>query len=123
MGEMREIFDAYKAEMKKQREENYARATAAYKQAQELAFKNDFFLHKHSPWHFSLTWKPKGYAVWLYNLYPANQRIYIDPHHKGPFLHVARPWTIMDVVMAAVREAKPAPERITDEIEKSIGVI
>lgn len=120
MGDMKEIFDAYKAATKERKDENYAHATVAYDQAQELAFKNGFFLHKHTHWHFSLTYKPKGYAVWRHDLYPSSQLIRID---KGPYLHVAKPWTLMDVVIAAIREAKPAPDRIVNEIEKEIGVI
>ena len=123
MGDMREVFDEYNVKRKKQQEENYARATTAYNQAQELAFKNGFFLHKHSPWHFSLTYKPKGCAVWLWNLYPANQRIYNDPNFKGPFLEVAKPWTLLDVVAAAIIKSHPAPERIVNEIQKSMGAI
>ena len=117
MGEIREWFDEYSAAKKKERDENYQRALSTYEQAQELAHLNGFELQKHSPWHFILAYKPKGHTTWLYNLYPANQRIYTDPHHRGPFLEIAKPWTFLDVVCAAMRKAKPKKE-----LQKSIGV-
>lgn len=39
----------------------------------------------------------------IYNLYPSTQRIYSDPNHRGPFLKVKKPWTLLDVVKAAVK--------------------
>lgn len=118
MGEMREMFDGYKAEQKRRKDENYKKSMAVYEQAQELGHENGFFLQKHSPWHFTLTYKVRGYTKWIYNLYPSNQRIYNDPEHRGPFLVLQKPWTLLDAVMAAIREAKPAPERIVNELEK-----
>jgi len=118
MGEMTEGWDAYKAAQKQRKDENRRKSMATYEQAQELAHENGFSLQKHSPWHFVLTYKPKGFAVWIYNLYPSNQQIYTDPNHRGPFLKIARPWNFLDVVVAAIREAKPVPERIVNELEK-----
>ena len=60
----------------------------------------------------SLLQMPAGYHLQLicygenhehiYNLYPSTQRIYIDPKHRGPFLKVKKPWTLLDVVKAVV---------------------
>jgi len=111
-------WSEWNAEKKRRKDENYKESMKVFQQAQELAHKNGFELHKHSPWHFALSYKPKGFTVWLYNLYPSNQRIYNDPNFRGPFLQLQKPWTLLDVVSTAIFAAVPAPERIVNELEK-----
>lgn len=108
-------WEEHKSELKKQKEQNHQRSMEVLEQAKELARENGFSLIRHSPWHFALVYKR-----WIYNIYPANQRIYVDPKRKGPFLEVTRPWTLLDVVTAAICAAKPASERIVQEIEKKV---
>jgi len=40
----------------------------------------------------------------IYNLYPTTQRIYTVPKHRGPFLQIPKPWTVLDVVKAVVKK-------------------
>lgn len=98
--------DEYNAETKKRKAENYKNSMRLFEQAKKLAEANGFELNKRSPWHFSLKYKVRGYTKWLWSLYPSNQRIYTDPHYRGPFLKLTKPWTLLDVVCAAMREAK-----------------
>jgi len=57
-------------------------------------------LIQYSSIHYSLRSIRHG---WLTNVYPSNQRIYADPHAKGPFLGpFANEWTLLDVVRTAI---------------------
>lgn len=105
-------WDKYKADQKKQREENHAQAMATFDSAKELARVNGWTLAKHTEWHFSLS--SENYR---YNLYPSNQRIYADPKHRGPFLKVSKPWTFLEVVSSAIIKSQVAP--IQKGMEKS----
>jgi len=40
----------------------------------------------------------------IYNLYPTTQKIHIDPRHRGPFLQIQKPWTVLDIVKAVVKK-------------------
>ena len=55
-------------------------------------------LRKHAP-----TATRPGNVEWILNLYPGKSRIYSDPNKPGPFLRVKAPWTLCDVVRAAVQ--------------------
>lgn len=93
-------FDRYNADLQKQKTKNYERAIATFEGAKSLAEVNGFILCQHSHWHFALIHPANERQI--YNLYPNNQRIYIDPKNKGPFLKVPSPWTFLDVVSAAI---------------------
>lgn len=53
-------------------------------------------------YHFQLICYGEDYE-YIYNLYPSTQRIYTDSKHRGPFLRISKPWTVLDVVKAAVK--------------------
>lgn len=74
-----------------------------FDEAVKLAEANSCSLQqKPAVYHFQLTCYPDRRWVRIYNLYPSTQRIYSDPKHRGPFLEVKRPWTLLDVVKARV---------------------
>lgn len=52
--------------------------------------------------HFQLICFNENSPEYIYNLYPSTQRIYADPKHRGPFLNIKMPWTLLDVVKAKV---------------------
>ena len=102
-------WDEYNAEKRRQKAENYNKSMAIFEEAQKLAAANGFELaRRSSPWHFTLTYKIRAYTKWLYNIYPSNQRIYVDPNFKGPFLKLTKPWTLLEVVNAAISQVKDA---------------
>lgn len=113
-------WDEWKAAEKERKDENYRKSLAVFEQAQELAHKNGFQLHRHSPHHFALIYKVRGYTKWLWNLYPSNQRIYTDPHFRGPFLELQKPWTLLDAVSAAIIQTQLPSKRIMKELEKIV---
>ncbi len=87
------------------------RRKRAHLQASEDVFDEAVELARESG-SCSLQQMPGGYHFQLfcygenhdhiYNLYPSTQRIYADPKHRGPFLKVKMPWTVLDVVKAVV---------------------
>lgn len=110
-------WDEYKAEQKKEREENHSRAMKHCDIAQKLAAVNGFSLVQHSTWHFSLTCIRYGKLQWRINLYPSNQRVWADRKcGKAPFLRLPSPWTFLDVVSAAIIQVHPTPKKLLDAI-------
>lgn len=74
-----------------------------FNEAVGLANANECILQRMpASYHFRLICYPGRRWVRIYNLYPSTQRIYSDPKHRGPFLEVKRPWTLLDVVKARV---------------------
>lgn len=86
------------------KKQNYDRAMSTFEDAQRLATANSMDLVQHgSPWHFSLTCLKNGRRIWLYNIYPSKQRIWVNPKFKGPYLNLPRPWTFLDIVNAVIK--------------------
>lgn len=102
---MSEVVDGFRAEKEFRRQagrRNRSVSTRAFHKARDLAAKNGMVLRRHTEAHYSLRTHD---AAW--NLYPGNQRIYVDKAHRKttPFLHVdAHPWSLLDVVKAAVEQ-------------------
>ena len=75
-------------------------------EAVALAYANNCALQRmparYPRYHFQLICFDGSGSEYIYNLYPTVQRIYSDPKHRGPFLKVNRPWTLLDVVKAKV---------------------
>jgi len=103
---MSDIVDGFRA-MKEMRQKDGQRNrsvnTRAFHDARNLAAKNGMVLRLHTSAHYSLR---AGDAHW--NLYPGNQRIYVDKAHRKttPFLNVPgrHPWTLLDIVKAAIAQ-------------------
>lgn len=92
----REEIDAY-------RKKNLDRANQTLAEASNLAKVNGWKLTAKINYHFQLIHLKEG---WVYDLYPGNQRIVIDPEHNGKFLPVEKPWTFIDVVKLAIEKNK-----------------
>lgn len=102
MSDIVEGFRAMDEYRKREGRSNRAVNTRAFHDARNLASSNGMILRLHTSAHYSLRTHE---AAW--NLYPGNQRIYVDKAHRKttPFLHVpATPWTLLDVVKAAIAQ-------------------
>lgn len=85
------------AEAKQRRQ----RAAEEFPDLVELAAQHGLTLVKRSESHYQLL--PVG-ARWLLNIYPGNCRLYHDPNiERSPFLHLPTPWTLRDVLEAAIK--------------------
>lgn len=95
-------YDQYNQEKAAEKKANSEASMAVFKEACDLAESNDWILTAKSNIHFQL--KQFNRNV-LYNIYPSNQRIYVDDKHKknSRFLNVPTPWTILDVVKKAIK--------------------
>ncbi len=78
-------------------------ALEQFKQAGRLAGEHGLILMQRTNIHYQLA--PRD-GKWLLNIYPSNRRLYHDPHKRGPYLRVPENWTLLDVVKAAIEEAK-----------------
>ena len=89
----------------KQRKQKHTQASEdIFEEAVGLAYANGCVLErKHARYHFQLICFNEGRPDYIYNLYPSTQRIFSDPKHRGPFLKVNKPWTLLDVVREAVK--------------------
>jgi len=67
-----------------------------FEAARAYAAHRGMELKRCTAWHYQLI-----VNTWIYNLYPTNHRIYIDPKRRGPFLKVKRDWSFGDVIDAA----------------------
>lgn len=86
-------------------ERKLRRILSTFDEASDMAYDAGIDLAQRAECHYQL-WVYQSHEplrFWLYNLYPGTQRIYADPHHKGPFLHLPNPWSFLDVVKAAVK--------------------
>lgn len=109
-------YDAYTAAVRKEKEVNCGRALASFTEAQKLAKVNGLDLVQHSPWHFSLTCIEDGKRQWRANLYPSNQRIWVDKKCGKIFLDVSKPWNFLDVVSAAIIKTQIPPKELLDQL-------
>lgn len=96
----------YTAAEQAAKETRREQAGAVFPKARDIAKKKGFTLIQRSASHYQL----RG-GRWLINLYPGNQRIYIDRQKQNvPFLQVPTPWTILDVIEAASKAIKTEGE-------------
>lgn len=98
-------FDDLQKSIKQRKQRNIQASVDVFDEAFALAYANGFVLErKRGCYHYQLTWfGGEEDEEYIYNLYPTTQRIYADPHHRGPFLNLKKPWTVLDVVKAAVK--------------------
>ena len=102
MSELGGDFRAMKEHRQKRGRVNRAKSSSSYIQAARLASEHGMTLTKHSESHYALAAGPA-----LYNIYPGNQRIYVDDAHRqySRYLlrHLKKPyWTLVDVVRAVL---------------------
>lgn len=99
---MTEIIDyeAHKQQKKRTGKERRERSESQFDLAQTVASQHGMTLERHTDVHYTL-WGPD--RTWQKHIYPGNQRLYA-PDRNGPFLSVKNPWTLLDVVKAAVRK-------------------
>lgn len=75
---------------------------STFDDAQQLARINEMQLTRPSDGCFQLRHLRHG---WIINMYPRHNggspRMFHDPHHRGPFLDLPDPWTLLDAVRAA----------------------
>jgi hypothetical protein len=93
-------YDQFNKDQAAYKAANLEASMKTYQEAVDLAVKNGWTLFQANTYHFQLCHLVKG---WLYNLYPSKQRIYADPNHRGGFLNVTKPWTLLDVVNEAIK--------------------
>jgi len=93
--------------IKQRKQANLQSSEDVFDEAVEFAYANLCVLQRMpAGYHFQLLCFDGIYETlpeYIYNLYPSTQRIYSDPKHRGPFLKVKKPWTLLDVVKAAVK--------------------
>lgn len=89
-----------------QRKQAHLRASEdVFDEAAGLAHANlCLLLRMPAGYHYQLICYNGSGGEYIYNLYPSTQRIYSDPKHRGLFLKVKKPWTLLDVVKAAVKK-------------------
>lgn len=86
-----------KKAIKRERRES---ATGDFREASTLAAQNGLTLTRKSETHYQLTSK----SGWLMNVYPGNCRLYHDRNRPAaPYLRVPSPWTLADIVRAAIK--------------------
>jgi len=105
----------YEKERRAERTENRQQALHDYREAAQLANRNNLVLRQCSEVHYQLRAFRDGKVAWLYNLYPGNRRIWQDPRFKGPFLRLPAAWTLTDVVRAVAREQQRQFQNIKPE--------
>jgi hypothetical protein len=89
------------------KQKNRQASEDVFKEAAILAAANLCALNRMpNDYHFQLIKINGDKPDYIYNLYPSTQRIYSDPKHRGPFLQIPKPWTILDVVKALVKDRK-----------------
>lgn len=91
--------------LKNQRKRAHLQASEdTFDEAVEFARESGACLLLRMPagYHFQLICYGENHEH-IYNLYPSTQRIYSDPKHRGPFLQIPQPWTLLDVVKAVVK--------------------
>ena len=71
-------------------------ASFQFKDASALANRTDMSLEQHTRFNYTL----RGIG-WEWSIYPGTQRLYTSDDN-GPCPDVIRPWTLLDVVKAAV---------------------
>lgn len=108
MSDVGEHYKSMRAERQKAAQQNRRGASADFFEAVKYASERGMIFVRRSASHYQL----RVYAgtsrdfFWLYNLYPGNQRIWIDRQHKGPFLNFITQWTFKAVIIAAAKARK-----------------
>lgn len=100
MSDEGEMWKQEKARRTKGKRQRRAVSSRLFDRAQGLAEAHGLVLLRHTEVHYSLR-KPDA---WMIELYPGNGRIYSPKLHRGPYLDLPRPWTVLDAVKAAVKE-------------------
>jgi len=93
-------------ELKNQRKRERLQASEdVFAQAVRLARESGSCSLERMParYHFQLVCFGENHDH-IYNLYPTTQKIHLDPRHKGPFIRVTKPWTVLDVVKMVVKK-------------------
>ncbi len=98
-------YDQYNKEIQAEKKANLQASMEVFSEAADLAFNNNWLLVAKSNFHFQLK-QLDGRA--LYNIYPSNQRIYVDNQHKkySRFLKLPLEWTLLDVVKKVIELRK-----------------
>jgi len=78
---------------------NRQRSGQVYAKARGVAALHGLKLIRHMDAYYSLINPTAG---WRKELYPGNQRIWWQMGPIGPFLLLPEPWTLLDVVEAAI---------------------
>jgi hypothetical protein len=107
---MSDIVDGFKAMDRARKRASGRRRSKAehdYRAASAEASANGMWLDQHSEIHYTLR---HTRLDWRWELYPGNQRIYVNEHSKRkgtPFLPIPRhPWSLLSAVRAAVKLAR-----------------
>lgn len=104
MSEMGDTFKALHEEHQKRKETRAFLAQTTYGEVRILAREHGLELREcKGTLHYQLAAVCDGGVDWLLNLYPSTQRMYMDPHHRRPSLKLPHPWTLLDVVRAAIK--------------------
>ena len=77
---------------------NRQRSGQVYTKARDIAARYGLELTRITDRHYKL----KHPAGWIKCLYPSSQQVWAPPSDKGPFLLLPEPWTLLDVVNAAI---------------------
>jgi hypothetical protein len=87
-----------------QKDKRYKAASDDFEEAQRLAIQHGLKLLRFTDMHYQLRDDKLDYVI---NLYPGNQRIYVDRQHKRPpFLDLSHPWRLQEVVTTLVQKGK-----------------
>lgn len=99
------VYKALEEEVRRDRRENREQAEAGFPAARKLAAANGLSLRRYDDTLYQL----RSDRGWLLNVYPGNQRLYSpkDRTPEAPILWAIHErqaaWTLLDVVMAAIR--------------------
>lgn len=97
-------YERLQKSIKHRKQRNLQASEDVFKEAAILAAANHCALNRMpNGYHYQLVCINGDRPDYIYNLYPSTQRIYADPKHRGPFLQVPKPWTLLDVVKAKVK--------------------
>jgi hypothetical protein len=96
-----EVYKSLREERAEESRRNREQSTDEFSIAARLASANGLALRRHSDSHYALEHIADG---WLINVYPGNQRLYMDQQRpKAPYLRLrGELWNLADVVSAAI---------------------
>ena len=96
-------YAALKKSANRRKRENLMASEDVFEKAAVLAAANLCAMNRMpANYHFQFIVINGDQPDYIYNLYPSTQRIYADPKHRGPYLQIPKPWTLLDVVKAWV---------------------
>lgn len=106
-----EIFKILKKESQQEGQTNREQGKLDFKEASTLAAKNGLRFAKCD--RDGIRYRLEKPGIWIKDIFPGNKRIYCpNPRKKGPFLGLSfeEPWTLLDVVRAAIEAEKGIPD-------------